>query len=337
MPTSCEISKSLKAALSRCTAKEPQSLDADAEELRLLRACHEVRFFSAGAGDADVLASQDTAAAVAIAETPRAIPSQPRPRTIPSPPIGNRTSESNNSKAVDGTLNRRQPKPGRSSPQRSLPPWKKLWKGPLPPPRHSPKLSIGDVLLPALRNFGSKGNVTCAFPRTNQNPTEAKRSGVGLESPKRSGAGQAPKVSFSKRNRRRAEPIVVHHPVCLAPPKPSIAPRSYIEAAKPYTAPRSYVEAVMAGGRRREPGGQRGRRGRGAHPGATHSAKLQPDEMLIQSPRATLPCPTAGVDAISGGGGGRPRRCWPCRWPSSKGSTGRAPVWPPNRRRWAKW
>ena len=38
----------------------------------------------------------------------------------------------------------------RSPPRGMPPPWKKIWKGPLPPRRLSPARSLGDVLLPAL-------------------------------------------------------------------------------------------------------------------------------------------------------------------------------------------
>jgi hypothetical protein len=56
---------------------------------------------------------------------------------------------------VIATPNPRQPKPrsqqARISPTRqSLPPWKKVWRGPLPPKRVSPVKTLGDVLLPAL-------------------------------------------------------------------------------------------------------------------------------------------------------------------------------------------
>ena len=59
------------------------------------------------------------------------------------------------------TPNSRQSQPrsqqARISPTRQpLPPWKKLWRGPLPPKRVSPVKTLGDVLLPALALAGGR-------------------------------------------------------------------------------------------------------------------------------------------------------------------------------------
>jgi len=40
--------------------------------------------------------------------------------------------------------------------QHAVPPWKKLWKGPLPPRRVSPAKTLGDVVLPALAAAGGR-------------------------------------------------------------------------------------------------------------------------------------------------------------------------------------
>ncbi|KAJ1261733.1 hypothetical protein BS78_09G053700, partial [Paspalum vaginatum] len=143
-------------------------------------------------------------------------------------------------------------------------PWKKLWKGPLPPPRISPKLSVGDVLLPALQNLDPRRNA--ATSTTSQSPGHT--GGPGLEPIKRS-ANQAPGLSFSKPNRRLVRPILVHPRDSLAPDAPVRSPaasKDYAHA-KRFPGPRTYAEVVMAGGRRGEAGGRRERRGRGGHPG----------------------------------------------------------------------
>ncbi|WVZ99657.1 LOW QUALITY PROTEIN: hypothetical protein U9M48_044920 [Paspalum notatum var. saurae] len=252
MPTGCHISKSLKAALSRCTAKEPRSLDHDADELRLLRARQAVRFISAGAGkfwasesddEADLggslvmLPRRDTTATVAITEKARAIGQ----------------SSSNVSSVEFG---------GRGA-----------WQAPA---KYSPVFTAIEIaaLEEAVersattasyfaQTFGRRfalagvavcrrGRGACVSQTVIRNLIDGKRPGAGLASPKESDMGQA--VSFSKPNRRLISPIIVHLPEQLAPPKLSAAPAPLRRAVLTVAAA-DYAEAVMAGGH----GGRRGR------------------------------------------------------------------------------
>jgi hypothetical protein len=203
------------------------------------------------------------------------------------------------------------------------PPWRKMWKGPLPPPRQSSKRTVGDVLLPALRATGTRQEGARDLSVGIQNPTGAKRSDVGPGSQRNKQSGFSPADSFAKPNRRLVSPIVVHHPIsytaALTPPTP--------------TTPISYTAAVMAGGhggRRGAPAGQRAHRGRGRIQGATHMGKGRREGRMHRPPRSTLPCPTVVAAAVPGGGGGSPRQSRRRHRATSKGGPGWAPVWPPN-------
>jgi len=49
------------------------------------------------------------------------------------------------------------------SPRRYAPPWRRIWRGPLPPPRVTPETRLGDFILPVLKLAARKGHAGDPF------------------------------------------------------------------------------------------------------------------------------------------------------------------------------
>lgn len=89
-------------------------------------------------GDADLLAWQTSKPPSSMA----APPAMTSPRVQP-PPVKNQAAASP------------------ASPKHYLPPWKRVWKGPLPPCRITPAVTLGDLLRPALEGGAGHGRQCC--------------------------------------------------------------------------------------------------------------------------------------------------------------------------------
>ncbi|WVZ60763.1 hypothetical protein U9M48_010744 [Paspalum notatum var. saurae] len=184
-------------------------------------------------GDADVLAQPHRRSA-----------SSQVPRHTAAAPPGNGSASTPPSQTRRKAHRRSTP----PSPGRVLPPWKKLWKGPLPPPRTTPETTLGDILIPALRKASSEvsGSV-----------------GVGHGDP------ESTRVQFWKQpdpsHTARVEPIRTASTPVIGKPKRRLFNPTLVSTITTSVS-RSYLDVLMAGGHR---GRDRGRDppGRGFAPG----------------------------------------------------------------------
>jgi len=247
-------------------------------------------------GDAKVLAQ---AVQPNLRPAPAAISAVP-----PQPAVAVRPSPAAFSTAAPRPAVDVKTKVSSSSPRRIQAPWKRIWKGPLPPRRITPATTIGDFLIPAL--VSSAQGSRCRDPVSTEFRNSKNRRGHGSSGPKQltypvesnrvtshptQPPGAEEGTEFGKPRRRIINPTAFHA-IHTSPPTPPTTPAdsfakpnrrlvspivvhhpiSYTAALTPPTptTPISYAAAVMAGGhggRRGAPAGQRAHRGRGAHPG----------------------------------------------------------------------
>ncbi|KAJ1295798.1 hypothetical protein BS78_01G250300 [Paspalum vaginatum] len=139
------------------------------------------------------------------------------------------------------------------SPGRVLPPWKKLWKGLLPPPRTTPATTLGDILIPALRKASSAVSVSDGVERGDPKSTRFQF----LKQPDQSDSGPS--------HTAWVEPFCTASTPVIGKPKRHLFNPTLISTI-PTTVSRSYFDVLMAGGHR---GRDRGRDlpGRGFAPG----------------------------------------------------------------------
>jgi len=223
-------------------------------------------------------------------------------------------------------------------------PWKRIWKGPLPPRRITPATTIGDFLIPAL--VSSARGSRCRDPVSTEFRNSKNRRGRGSSDPKQltfpvesnrvtphptQPSGAEKRTEFGKPRRRIVNPTAFHA-IHTSPPTPPTTPTdsfakpnrrlvspivvphpiSYTAALTPPTptTPISYAAAVMAGGqggRRGAPAGQRAHRGRGAHPGRhPHGQGVAGREDALAA-EVHAPLPNRGGGRGSGRGGPRGR------------------------------
>ena len=178
----------------------------------------------------------------------------------------------------------RQSKPGSQSATSPpvLPPWKKVWRGPLPPRRVSSAKTLGDVILPALAAAGGR-----TVARVGDDP---KISSVQI-----SNAPTLPKRDY-RSDLKRNEPRLSHgsgprlEPTLVRPSRSLVRP-----ILIPDSPPRKTYAAVvaMAGGQ----GAGRRARGKGAAPGRILQGRGIPG-------RDHAPPPVGGMGAGHPAGGG---------------------------------
>ena len=138
------------------------------------------------------------------------------------------------------TLSSRQSRPGSQSAalHPAVPPWKKVWKGPLPPRRVSPTKTLGDIILPALATAsgrrGARTGGDSLFPSVpiSNSPSLSKRNTNSGSEANQTG----PRLLFGSGPRK--EPAIVRPTRSLV--RPLLVPDTHLR--------KTYAAIIMAGG-----------------------------------------------------------------------------------------